>query len=115
MFSRPVFSSAAPLFDYTRALGLNYPNEFGIQAVPASIGHKLPNEIATGKGQIAHHVEDFVADAFVRIAELIADDAVMIRPDEFWFLGRFVDETGKVMWGNASKEPVKMVRRRDPG
>jgi CpeT/CpcT family (DUF1001) len=46
--------------------------------------------------------------------ELIADDAVTIRPDEFWFLGRFVDETGRVMWGNASKEPVKMMRRRSP-
>jgi hypothetical protein len=46
--------------------------------------------------------------------ELVADDAVTIRPDEFWFLGRFVDETGRVMWGNASKEPVKMVRRRAP-
>ena len=46
--------------------------------------------------------------------ELIADDAVTIRPDEFWFLGRFVDETGRVMWGNASEEPVKMVRRRGP-
>ena len=45
--------------------------------------------------------------------ELIADDAVTIRPDEYWFLGRFVDETGKVMWGNASKEPVKLVRRPD--
>jgi hypothetical protein len=45
--------------------------------------------------------------------ELIADDAVTIRSDEYWFLGRFVDETGKVMWGNASKEPVKMVRRPD--
>ena len=46
--------------------------------------------------------------------ELIADDAVTIRPDEFWFLGRFVDETGRVMWGNVSEEPVKMVRRRGP-
>jgi hypothetical protein len=42
--------------------------------------------------------------------ELIADDAVTIRPDEYWFLGRFVDESGDVMWGNASDEPVKMVR-----
>jgi len=42
--------------------------------------------------------------------ELIADDAVTITPDEYWFLGRFVDETGAVMWGNASDEPVKMVR-----
>ncbi|MBL8202508.1 MAG: chromophore lyase CpcT/CpeT [Chromatiales bacterium] len=46
--------------------------------------------------------------------ELTADDAVTIRPDEYWFLGRFVDEAGKVMWGNASREPVKMVRRPDP-
>jgi hypothetical protein len=36
---------------------------------------------------------------------------VTIRPDEYWFLGRFVDETGKVMWGNASDQPVKMRRR----
>jgi hypothetical protein len=42
--------------------------------------------------------------------ELIADDVVTIRPDEYWFLGRFVDEAGNVMWGNASDEPVKMVR-----
>jgi hypothetical protein len=43
--------------------------------------------------------------------ELTADDAVTIRPDEYWFLGRFVDETGKVMWGNASDQPVKLIRR----
>lgn len=47
--------------------------------------------------------------------ELAADDAVTIRADEYWFLGRFVDESGRVMWGNASSEPVKMVRRQDPG
>jgi hypothetical protein len=43
--------------------------------------------------------------------ELTADDAVTIQPDEYWFLGRFVDESGKVMWGNASAQPVKMRRR----
>jgi len=43
--------------------------------------------------------------------ELIADDAVTIRPAEYWFVGRFVDEKGAVMWGNASKEPVKLLRR----
>lgn len=42
--------------------------------------------------------------------ELIADDAIVIRPDEYWFLGRFVDQSGVVMWGNASDEPVKMIR-----
>ena len=46
--------------------------------------------------------------------ELAADDAVTIRADEYWFLGRFVDESGKIMWGNASKEPVKLVRRLGP-
>ena len=43
--------------------------------------------------------------------ELTADDAVSIRPGEYWFLGRFVDETGKVMWGNASDVPVKLRRQ----
>ncbi len=47
--------------------------------------------------------------------ELTADDAVTIQPDEYWFLGRFVDDTGKVMWGNASAEPVKLVRRQRVG
>lgn len=42
--------------------------------------------------------------------ELSADDAVWITPDGFWFKGRFVDETGAVMWGNASEEPVKLAR-----
>jgi hypothetical protein len=44
--------------------------------------------------------------------ELTADDAVWIRPAEYWFLGRFVDSTGAIMFGNASPEPVKLVRRR---
>jgi len=47
--------------------------------------------------------------------ELTADDAVTIQSDEYWFLGRFVDDTGKVMWGNASAEPVKLVRRQENG
>ncbi len=43
--------------------------------------------------------------------ELTADDAVTIRPDEYWFLGRFRDDSGRIMWGNASDEPVKLQRR----
>lgn len=43
--------------------------------------------------------------------ELTADDAVTIRPGEYWFLGRFVAANGQVMWGNASDEPVKMRRQ----
>ncbi|MBN8279871.1 MAG: chromophore lyase CpcT/CpeT [Gammaproteobacteria bacterium] len=46
--------------------------------------------------------------------ELMADDAVTIRPAEYWFLGRFVDETGRVMWGNAGDEPVKLQRLAPP-
>ncbi len=43
--------------------------------------------------------------------ELTADDAVWIRPDEYWFLGRFVDADGRILFGNASPEPVRLVRR----
>lgn len=43
--------------------------------------------------------------------ELVAEDEVVITPDEFWFLGRFVDAAGRTMWGNASEEHVKMRRR----
>jgi hypothetical protein len=43
---------------------------------------------------------------------LVADDAVWIRPDQYWFLGRFVDDAGQVMFGNASPEPVKLIRQR---
>ena len=42
--------------------------------------------------------------------ELTADDAVTIRPDAYFFLGRFVDGTGKVVWGNSSPQPVRMFR-----
>jgi len=42
--------------------------------------------------------------------ELIADDEVVISADKYWFLGRFVDEHGEIMWGNASDEHVKMDR-----
>lgn len=42
---------------------------------------------------------------------LTADDAVTIRAGEYWFLGRFRDDAGAIMWGNASDEPVKLRRR----
>ncbi len=45
--------------------------------------------------------------------ELTADDAVWIRADEYWFLGRFVDAEGRILFGNASPEPVRLVRRAD--
>ena len=41
---------------------------------------------------------------------LTADDEVVIRPDEFWFLGRYKNAEGRIVWGNASAEHTKMVR-----
>jgi len=46
--------------------------------------------------------------------ELIADDAVVIRPAEYWFWGRFVDATGKVRWGTESPELNQLVRVGEP-
>lgn len=42
--------------------------------------------------------------------ELIADDRVIIRPDGFWFLGRYRDENGQVMWGTSSDELNQLNR-----
>ncbi len=44
-------------------------------------------------------------------AEMIADDRVEIRPDEYWFRGRYVDAEGRIVWGTASAELNKLVRR----
>ncbi len=44
--------------------------------------------------------------------ELIAEDAVVIRPGELWFWGRFVDAEGVVMWGTESDELNKLVLQR---
>jgi hypothetical protein len=46
--------------------------------------------------------------------ELTADDAVVIRPDEYWFWGRYVDGNGKVRWGTESTELNRMVRVSGP-
>jgi hypothetical protein len=42
---------------------------------------------------------------------LWADDEVVIRPGEFWFLGRFKDEKGVVKWGNENDELNRLVHR----
>ena len=42
--------------------------------------------------------------------DMIADDAVVIRPDQFWFRGKFRDEAGRVVWGTESPEMNKLVR-----
>lgn len=41
---------------------------------------------------------------------MIAEDKVRITPDEFWFLGRYLDEDGNIMWGTESDEMNKMKR-----
>lgn len=41
---------------------------------------------------------------------MYADDRIVITPDEFWFLGRFVDAQGRHVWGNESDELSKLVR-----
>lgn len=45
--------------------------------------------------------------------EMIADDRVEIRPAEYAFRGRYVDAAGRIMWGTASSELNKLMRRRD--
>jgi hypothetical protein len=42
--------------------------------------------------------------------DMIADDAVVIRPQEFWFRGKFRDSAGHVVWGTESPEMNKLVR-----
>ncbi len=46
--SRSFRSSAAPVFKCGFTLSLNCANEFGIQAMPASIGHEMTDQVATG-------------------------------------------------------------------
>ena len=41
--------------------------------------------------------------------KLVAQDKVVIRPNEFWFWGRYVDDNGEVMWGTESDELNKLV------
>jgi len=46
--------------------------------------------------------------------ELYADDEIVIRPSQYWFRGRFIDNSGNVMWGNESEELNKLVRVQTP-
>ncbi|MBT7451283.1 MAG: NAD(P)H-binding protein, partial [Rhodospirillaceae bacterium] len=41
---------------------------------------------------------------------MTADDKIHITPDEFWFLGRYLDEDGAVVWGTESDEMNKLKR-----
>lgn len=42
--------------------------------------------------------------------DMIADDEIHITPDEYWFLGRYVDKDGAVVWGTESDEMNKLKR-----
>ena len=42
--------------------------------------------------------------------DMIAQDKIRITPREFWFLGRYVDEDGNVMWGTENDEMNKLKR-----
>ncbi len=45
--------------------------------------------------------------------KMYADDAIVIKPGEFWFLGRYVDAKGQHLWGNESNEMNKLVKFAD--
>lgn len=47
-------------------------------------------------------------------ATLYAEDAVVIRPAEYRFWGRFVDDSGKVRWGTQSEELYQLFRVERP-
>jgi uncharacterized protein YbjT (DUF2867 family) len=42
--------------------------------------------------------------------DMIAEDKIHITPDEYWFLGRYVDKDGAVVWGTESDEMNKLKR-----
>ena len=44
------------------------------------------------------------------VIEMIAEDEIRVTADEYWFLGRYVDEEGNVMWGTESDELNKLKR-----
>jgi hypothetical protein len=69
--------------------------------------------LAEGGGEVAGPMQAGACRFFSQglNKQLTADDAVTIRADEYWFLGRFVDAEGRVMWGNASSEPVMLHRQ----
>ncbi|MBL8629728.1 MAG: hypothetical protein JNM81_08880 [Rhodospirillaceae bacterium] len=44
---------------------------------------------------------------------IYAEDTIVIKPGEFWFLGRYVDAKGQHVWGNESDELNKLVKFAD--
>jgi hypothetical protein len=44
---------------------------------------------------------------------MYAEDRIVIKPGEFWFLGRYVNAKGEHVWGNESDELNKLVKFAD--
>jgi len=44
---------------------------------------------------------------------MYADDKIVVKPGEFWFLGRYVNAKGEHVWGNESNELNKLVKFAD--
>lgn len=42
--------------------------------------------------------------------DMVAEDKIRITPDEYWFLGRYLDKDGNVVWGTESDEMNKLKR-----
>jgi hypothetical protein len=41
---------------------------------------------------------------------MYADDKIVVKPGEFWFLGRYINAKGEHVWGNESNELNKLVK-----
>jgi hypothetical protein len=44
---------------------------------------------------------------------MYADDKIVVKPGEFWFLGRYINAKGEHVWGNESDELNKLIRFAD--
>ena len=42
--------------------------------------------------------------------DMVAEDKIRITPDEYWFLGRYLNAEGRVVWGTESDEMNKLKR-----
>ena len=42
--------------------------------------------------------------------DMVAEDKIRITPKEYWFLGRYLDLDGNIVWGTESDEMNKLVR-----
>jgi uncharacterized protein YbjT (DUF2867 family) len=45
--------------------------------------------------------------------DMVAEDRIYITPDEYWFLGRYLNKEGEVVWGTESDEMNKLKRVSD--